>query len=369
MDRTTEFQPNWSSAPGETITDILRERGVPESAFSDRMCFSPQQTADLIEGRSTITIGVARKLSIVLGASVEFWMARDHQYRDDSHRLEDEERQWVRNLPLGDMVRFGWLTPAPLPTEEFKVCLDFFEVTSIREWSEQYSGQMPTAAFRTSPTFTSRYGADAAWLRQGELQAREIECQPWNPEGFLQSLVEIRKLTRLSDPTKFLSKLNRICSMNGVAVVVVRDPTGCRASGATRFITAKKAILQLSFRFLSDDQFWFTLFHEAAHILLHGERRYFSSGLNRQESWILEGEDVTQDNDEEREANDFAANVLVPMEFRRELTSLSLDYRSVIRFATRVGVSPGIIVGQLQHAEQIGFNQLNHLKRRYQWDG
>ena len=369
MDKTSEFQPNWSSAPGETIVDILQERGVPESTFSGQMCFSAQQTADLLEGRSTITIGVARKLSKVLGASVEFWMARDHQYRQDSRRLEHEDRQWVRSLPLADMVKFGWLTPAPLPTEEFEACLDFFGVTSIRQWSEQYFGQMQTAAFRTSPTFVSRYGADAAWLRQGELQALEIECQPWNPEGFLESLVEIRKLTRLSDPANFLPKLNRICSMNGVAVVVVRAPTGCRASGATRFITAKKAILQLSFRFLSDDQFWFTLFHEAGHILLHGERRYFSSGLDRQESWILEGQDVTQDDNEEREANEFAENVLVPKEFREELPSLSLDYRSVVRFAARVGVSPGIIVGQLQHAKHIGFNRLNHLKRRYQWDG
>ena len=368
MNSIAEFQPNWSSAPGETIVDILRERGISESIFSDRICFSPQQTSDLIEGRATITIAIARKLSAILGPSVEFWMSRDHQYRQDANRLRDEEKKWVRRLPIGDMVKFGWLGPPPLPTEEFKACLDFFGVSSIREWTEHYTDQMEVAAFRMSPSFGSKYGADAAWLRQGELEAQEVECQPWNPEGFLESLSEIRKLTRVKDPAKFIPALRRICSNNGVAAVVVRAPSGCRSSGATRFITAEKAILQLSFRFLRDDQFWFTVFHEAGHILFHGERRFFLSALNRQKSWILEGKDVTQEDDEEKEANDFAANILIPPEFQAELSCLSFNHSSVIRFAHQVGVSPGIVVGQLQHDELIGYSQLNRLKRQYEWE-
>ena len=366
MTRIAEFQPSWSSAPGETIVDILQEQGISESTFSDRMCFSPQQTFDLFEGRTTITIAVARRLSAMLGAPVEFWMSRDHQYRHAANRLRDEEIDWVRRLPLSDMVNFGWLSP-PLPTEEFKACLDFFGVSNVREWNEHYADQMEVAAFRASPSFSSKYGADAAWLRQGELEASEVECRPWNPEAFLESLSEIRKLTREKDPAKFIPALRQICSNNGVAAVVVRAPSGCRSSGATRFISANKAILQLSFRFLRDDQFWFTFFHEAGHILFHGERRFFSSGLDNQKSWILEGKDVIQENNEEREATEFAANIIIPSEFRAELSSLSFDRRSVIRFAHQVGVSPGIVVGQLQHAELIGYGQLNQLKRHYEW--
>ena len=185
MDSIAEFQPNWSSAPGETIVDILQEHGISESTFSDQMGFSRRQTTHLFEGRATITIAVARRLSATLGSSVEFWMSRDHQYREAANRLRDEEKEWVRRLPLSDMVKFGWLTPPPLPTEEFNACLDFFGVSNVREWTEHYSDQMEVAAFRTSPSFGSKYGADAAWLRQGELEAQKVECQPWNPRGFL----------------------------------------------------------------------------------------------------------------------------------------------------------------------------------------
>ena len=367
MNKSAEFQPHWSSPPGDTIIDILRERGISQSTFSDQMCLSSQQTTELLVGRVTMTIGVARKLSAILGSSVEFWMSRDHQYRQHANKLRDEEKRWIRLLPLSDMVKFGWLTPPPLPTEEFKASLDFFGVSSIREWTDQYTDQMEVATFRTSPSFASRFGADAVWLRQGELEAQQIECQPWHPEGFMESLVELRELTREKDPAKFIPALRRICSRNGVAAVIVRAPSGCRSSGATRFVTSEKAILQLSFRFLSDDQFWFTVFHEAGHILLHGERRFFSSRLKKQKSWILEGKDVTQEDDEEKEASDFAASILIPPEFQAELSTMPSSHRSVIRFAGKVGVSPGIVVGQLQHAKLIGYDQLNGLKRRYEW--
>src|SRR6185503_7262686 len=129
----------------------------------------------------------------------------------------------------------------------------------------------------------------------------------------------------------------KLCAESGVAVISLRAPTGCRASGATRFLSANKAILMLSFRHLSDDHFWFTFFHEAGHLLLHGKKRFF-----------LEADELTTTT-EENEANAFAASTLVPAEFRHELLTLQPTHKAVIRFAMHVGIAPGIVVGQLQH--------------------
>jgi Zn-dependent peptidase ImmA (M78 family) len=111
----------------------------------------------------------------------------------------------------------------------------------------------------------------------------------------------------------------------------------------------------LSFRFLSDDQFWFSFFHEAGHLLLHGDGGFF-----------LEGDD-TPSTTQEQEANDFAEGALVPPEFQEALLRLPLNGREVIRFAHRLGVSPGIVVGQLQHHGKFTYRQLNNLKRRFKW--
>lgn len=141
-----------------------------------------------------------------------------------------------------------------------------------------------------------------------------------------------------------------------VAVAIVRVPNGCRASGASRFLTQNKALLMLSFRYLTDDHFWFTFFHEAGHLLLHSARDLFLEGVD------------TPLTTQEQEANQFTARTLVPPEFQSSLLSLPLDERAVIRFATRLGVSPGIVVGQLQHLRKIRHNQLNRLKRRFKWE-
>jgi Zn-dependent peptidase ImmA (M78 family) len=233
--------------------------------------------------------------------------------------------------------------------------LRFFDVSDIQTWREKYTGILRQAAFKTSPSFPANPGATAAWLRRAEIEAQSISCDPWNAERFGQTLAAIRKLTRKKDPDIFIPELRKLCAKCGVAVVMLRAPTGCRASGATRFLSPDKALLLLSFRYLSDDHFWFTFFHEAGHLLLHNRKTLF-----------LEGHDVSTTAEEE-EANKFAADVLIPLQFRKEMFNLPVNGFDVIRFAKTVGVSPGIIVGQLQYHDRFTHRQLNNLKRRFVW--
>lgn len=350
-----EFRPDWASAPGETIADILRERNLSDVEFAAGIGRTLEEAKNLLQGRTNITIAIARQLEALLGSSVEFWMARDYQYREDIARLDKVDKKWLSELPLEEMIKFGWL-PKSDPSDQVAACLRFFDVPSVAAWNERYSQLTQMVAFRTSVAFASRPAAVAAWIRQGEIEAEAMDCRPWNGEQFRRSLADMRALTREKDPNRFLPELRKRCAENGVAIVTLRAPTGCRASGATRFLSPEKAVLLLSFRYLSDDQLWFTFFHEAGHLLLHGKNGFF-----------LEGEDTPSTNDEE-EANAFAVRTLVPPDFQAELLNLRSEARRVIRFAMRVGISPGIIVGQLQHLGHIRRNQLNRLKRRYTWE-
>jgi HTH-type transcriptional regulator/antitoxin HigA len=244
----------------------------------------------------------------------------------------------------------------PVPAEEVDSCLRFFNVRSISAWRNAYADVLSMAVFRTSPSFDSRPASVAAWLREGEIEATVINCKPWDARGFETALLTVRPLTREKNPERFIPRLKETCAMSGVAVVVVRAPNGCRASGAARFLSPEKALIQLSFRYLSDDQFWFTFFHEAGHLLLHSNRKLFVDGLDGEADR------------EEKEANKFAEKVLIPPEFQASLLRLRLsDSREVIRFAQRIGISPGVVVGQLQHHGKVARDRLNSLKRRFQW--
>jgi HTH-type transcriptional regulator / antitoxin HigA len=350
-----EFHPDWASAPGDTIADILAERGLSVLEFAHLIGQTPEHATDLLQGRSAVTIKIARQLEQVLGASMEFWMSRDFQYREDTARLNSSDEAWLTELPIGDMIKLGWLKPVPHPSEEVAACLRFFGMPSIPVWRQAYANLLGMVALRTSPSFDSRPAAVAAWLRQGEIESETTECNPWDARRFEESLLTIRSLTREKDPARFIPQLRRICAASGVAVAVVRAPNGCRASGATHFLSRNKALMLLSFRYLSDDQFWFTFFHEAGHLLIHGDRGLF-----------LEGVDSSSPR-EEQEANDFAERTLIPPEFQQALLSIRADGREVIRFARRLGISPGIVVGQLQHHKRVSPHQLNSLKRRFEW--
>jgi Zn-dependent peptidase ImmA (M78 family) len=235
-------------------------------------------------------------------------------------------------------------------------CLRFFDVADVSAWHARYRREVSVAAFRTSPTLEANPYAVTAWLRQAEIESAQIACHRWDRGAFIAKLPEMRTLSRLKDPQQFLPHLQVLCASCGVALVVVRAPKGCRASGATRFLSTEKALIALSFRHRTDDHFWFTFFHEAAHLILHAKDALF----------LEDGSDVTET--EEAEANEFAARVLVPKEYIVELASLRPNLKSIVAFARRLGVAPGIVVGQLQHIRRIRRDQLNSLKRRYAWD-
>ncbi|MDX2307992.1 MAG: ImmA/IrrE family metallo-endopeptidase [Hyphomicrobium sp.] len=359
MARAADFQPSWASAPGSTIAEILKHRGLTLAEFAQEVGVSTSEATAVIRGSAAIDADLADRLAI-LGPSAEFWMRRERHYRDSlatkAAILSAEDAQdLVKQLPIADMRRFGWIDSASLKAARLAACLRFFDVDDVSAWHYRYRSEVAVAAFRTSPTFEANPFSVAAWLRQAEIVGARIACRRWNREAFIAKLLEMRALSRLKDPQQFLPQLQSLCASCGVALVVVRAPKGCRASGATRFLSAEKALIVVSFRHRTDDHFWFTFFHEAAHLILHAEDTLF----------LEDGSDVTAT--EEAEANEYAARVLVPKEHITELSRLRLNVKAIVAFARRIGVAPGIVVGQLQHTGQARRDQLNSLKRRYSW--
>jgi HTH-type transcriptional regulator/antitoxin HigA len=360
MIELTGFRPEWVSAPGDSIGDILRQRFLSEREFAHKLGATAEQVQDLLAGREPITPALAERLQATLGGSAAFWIARERRYRDGllelGHQAEEENAaEWLKDLPIADMTRFGWLPAERTQRGKAAACLRFFGVGSVGAWLTEYQSVMDSAVFRTSQTFESNVGAVAAWLRRGELESAAIECDAWNTAKLRRTVIELRGLTREQDPDVFIPELRSRLAKCGVAVVVLRAPSGCRASGATRFLTKDRALMLVSFRHLSDDQFWFSVFHEAGHLLMHPDRLFVDApGMPRSK--------------EEEEANEFAADTLVPREYRSEMMGLPVDGRAVMRFARKIAVAPGIVVGQLQHHGRLQPQQLNNLKRRYVWN-
>jgi Zn-dependent peptidase ImmA (M78 family)/plasmid maintenance system antidote protein VapI len=349
------FQPNWACPPGETIAAILKARALPFHWFCEQVGLAERETLCLLQGKHPIDSALAVRLSATIGSTPRFWIHRERKFQSNLKALEARRpvlEQWFRTFPVSKMREMGWLPRQRGGNGVVFELLDFFAVSSIEEWQERYVSRLEQTKFRTSASIQNSVSATTAWLRRGEMVAEEIHCQSWNKRTFQRCLTELKPLSKEASPRKFLPELQKECAKHGVAVVVERCPTGCSASGATLMLEYKRALLLLSARFLSDDHFWFSFFHEAGHLVLHGE------SLNIEAQCSLPSE-------REVEANLFAQKIILAPEGEDALRSLPINKFSIGRLAKRCGVSPGIIVGQLQNRDRVSPSRFNGLKVRY----
>jgi hypothetical protein len=274
----------------------------------------------------------------VLGHDAGFWLRLEANYQQDLVRLQqlDElasQKDWLKELPLRWMQDEGWVDTCSHAGQQVSACLRFFAVASID---------------------ATQQGALASWLRRAETQAASIACRPYEAKAFRAALLEIRPLSCEAEPTVFVPQLQALAGAAGVAVVFVPAPPGCRVSGATQWLSPDRALIALSLRHKTNDHLWFTLFHEAGHILKHGKKATFVDGLDG------------VDEEHEAEADRFAADQLIPPAAAQKLQGLRTE-QELKAAATALGIAPGIVVGRMQHERWLPRTHLNGLKVSYLW--
>lgn len=360
MTTATTSEPRWASAPGESVLAALKARGETVEDLADALGLPDSVARGIVTGATDVTQEIAQGLVDVIGASVEFWMRREEQYRDSLRWLHAD--QLAESLPLKQMSEFGWLPNSMDWRERASACLDFFSTEDAEEFNQRYRPILEAARFRTSAAYESNELVLAAWLRRAEIVAAEIPTDEWSSTRLRDAIPAMRALTRHRDPGEFIPKLQKLAAGAGVAVVLVRAPSGCTASGAALTTERGQRVVALSGRYLADDHLWFTFFHEIGHLLLHEDEQVFVDEIN--------GADADA-NAIEQEANEFAVDTLIPggVDLLKVGKARGPSRRDIVRFAARVGVSPGIVAGQLQHLGVIQRNQQNPLKRRYRWEG
>jgi len=355
-------QPDYAFHPGETLAETLEELGMSQKELAERAGRPLKTINEIVQGKAAITADTALQLERVTGVNASFWNNAQRNYETFLARQAEAGAlrkgvEWLRSFPIQPLWKLGWVPKVDDPIEQLRALLGFFGVAGVEEWRQLW--QQPEVAFRKSRAFDAHPMAVAAWLREGERQAQRIATKPFDKDKFIKALMEIRQQT-VEEPETFEPTMKRLCAAAGVAVVFVPEVTGTRAYGATRWLTPEKAILQLSLRGKAEDFLWFTFFHEAAHILKHGKKDVF-----------IEAPEGTADagtQKKEEEANTFAADFLIPREAYREITVIKpLTPAKIERFAAKLGIAPGIVVGRLQHDKLVHFKQLNGLKRRFQF--
>jgi len=355
-----QFNPDYAVPPGETLAETLAAVGMSQGNLAVRTGRPVKTISEIINGKAAITPDTAIQFERVLGIPAGFWNNLERNYQAaQAHARESEQLQdyveWANQFPASVMLKHRWLNVWTTPVEKVKELLNFFGVVSPAQWTKVW--QSTVVNYRKSTAFKSDAPATAAWLRKGEIEAQQIQCQSFDKARFVKALEQARNLT-IEGPAVFEPRLRELCSAVGVAVVFIPDLPRTRVSGATRWLGEDKALIQLGLRYKTNDHLWFTFFHEAGHILLHGKRDFF-----------LEN-DGEQDAAKETEANRFAADCLISPNDLREALRHGVPYSKewINQFAQRLGIAPGIVVGRLQHDGHVPRSHCNDLKVKLTWN-
>ncbi len=350
-----EFEPDYAVAPGATLLELMESLEMTQKELATRTGLTEQSLTRIIKGDQPISYETANRLELVTQVPARLWNNLEAQYREQKAKLEERERlesniEWLKTIPTRELIDRGFLNAVKDKVALLRDTLAFFGVSSVESW--QGIWEMPAVAARRSQCFESRIGDAAAWIRQGELQAHEMDCNPFDKKRFKKALQKIRSLTR-EKPSVFEPEMKRLCAKAGVAVALVPEMKKVPWNGATKWLTPRKAMILLCLRGRGEDRFWFSFFHEAGHVLKD----------NKKDLLINNG---SHDDPREQRADRFAAKFLIPSQYDDSIR-LIRSKAEIISMADELGIAPGIVAGRYQFLTS-KWHFYNGLIRKLEWD-
>lgn len=352
--------------PGEFIREELEARQWSQIELAEIIGRSPNVVSELIAGKRSVTAEIARALGEAFGTSAQYWMNLEsgyQLYKLRRSRGEDEaisrRAKLYQIAPIKEMVKRHWIESSENVEVLEKRILKFFEIETLAE-----EPVFPHAARKgtPSPTISS---AQLTWLFRAKQLARAVHAAPFSERSFQAGLTKLKALVA---STEAVRRVPRILADAGIRFLVVEHLPQTRIDGVTFWLDSKSPVVVLSLRYDRVDWFWHTLLHELGHV----KRR---DGLEH--TLILdtdlvgdEAQPFDKKSDAEKQADLFASEFLVK---QSDLQNFILRVRplygrqKIIGFANRIGVHPGIVVGQLQHRREIPWSSFRNMLDKV-WD-
>ncbi len=365
-DHLIVVEPTAVPHPGDSIVEYLEVLGWSQRDLARRSGLTPKTISEICNGKAPITPTTALALEKVLQRPAHFWLNLQRQFDEAEARREELRKSadwqaWAAKFPLQEIRRL--IRAAAVKRSDIDMLLSFLGVSSPMSWASVWDAAQ--VSYRQTRKFKTSVEAVSAWVRATELVAGELELADFNEELLRSSIPTLKQYTR-ERVDEIVETVQKLCASAGVAFVLVPEFRQTGISGCARWLGERRALVALSLRYKTDDQMWFTFFHELGHILLHRKRQ----------SFVLDNpaEDVTdrvvdpQMQQYEEEANRFARDTLIlPQALSDFIVRGDLRSDAIHDFAERVGVSPGIVVGRLQFEGVLAPHKGNSLKQRLAW--
>ena len=333
---------------------MLKEKGWTQDELATITGYSRQTINELISGKNGITKPeMAVALAAAFGNAPIEWMQWDAAYKLSLVKEMSVPVQTAARLyelaPIRDMQKRGWIRETKNASELEEELKEFFCTDSLDE-----PPHFPVAMRHTSslPFLSS---SERAWCFRARQLASALTVVGEFGAGRLKAARQ--RLRELAAYPKEVRHLPRILSEFGIRFLVIEPLPGTKVDGAAFWVEESSPSIAVSVRIDRIDNFWFTVFHELAHIE-NGDALSVDSDLLAEQTEPNATGTLLQD-EMERRANEQAAATLIPhaemASFIRRISPLYSKER-IVQFAHKLRIHPGVIVGQLQRRNEIGYS-------------
>ena len=345
--------------PGETIQDVLEERGITQAELAACTGVTPAYVSNVIAGKKDISAKFAFALEYVLGVPKSFWLNLQANY--DAEILELNEKQTVTEEEraareaLKDVVKYlrkkGKLPIGEKKDDSILSLRKVLQMSNIANLKDI----VPAGAFRMANCAVNSYVL-GAWIRLCQLSADSKGVETHFKKENVEELIAKIKAVMPHSAAEVSKELREIMGYYGIDFSVVRNFRGAPVQGYISLKNDGTYQMILTIRGSYADIFWFSLFHELGHIV--------NGDIGKKTKFLDDGSDVQK----EAAADLFACNKLLDSEaYQQFVEEGNFGIEAINTFANSQTVMPYVVIGRLQKEKILDYKQFYKYKPRYKW--
>lgn len=336
-------------SPGDYIREALATRGWTQADLAKVLGRPLPTINEIIQGKRAVMPEMAVGLSEALGGSAADWMHREADYRLSLVKGTGDgavrgRARLYEAAPVKEIQKRGWIKTTDDVAELEAELKRLFAVDDLE------AGLRVDVAFRKSTPYGGLTSAQRAWCARARQVAQALRVAPFSEESLPACQAELHKLAAYSQETK---KVPKVLASYGIRFVVIEPLQGTKVDGAAFWLDERCPVIAISMRYDRIDNFWFTLGHEFSHIK-HRDVGSVDIDIDGEEA-----EAAAERPAIELRADREAASMLIPDEVLQSfITRVGPLYSKdrINQFANRIKIHPGIIVGQLQKRNEVGYS-------------
>ena len=294
---------------------------------------SKSKVSEVLSGKRALSLNMIRKLHEGLGIPAEVLIQESGKELPDSSIMEHGI-----NFPFTEMYKRGWFktffdgTLAQAKELKEELIIKFVGNFNIQDVALCYN--------RKSENKESENLDDIlmAWrIRVMNLAAAE-KLPKWDKDVLTEQFFSHLAMLSVFDQGPKLAKelLNKV----GIHFIIEEHLEKSHLDGSSMLMPDGSPLIALTLRYDRLDSFWFTLFHELAHVKKHLSKNntaYFDDITNEMSKTI------------EKEADTYAKEMLIPMNiWKTSGLTISSTPIAIRNFAEEQHISPAIPAGRLR---------------------